>query len=94
MITASHITRGELRHYQNIALYRGALMSALGTCVGSVTLLFTLWGKFDLFSALAWTFVINLVYLGRYIDSILFVRSNTAEEETEIWKRRFKQDWF
>ena len=90
MITASHITRGELCHYQNIALYRGALMSALGTCVGSVTLLFTLWGKFDLFSALAWTFVINLVYLGRYIDSILFVRSNTAEEEPDIWNRRIQ----
>ena len=90
MITASHITRGELRHYQNIALYRGALISALGTCVGSLTLLFTLWGKFDLFSALAWTFVVNLVYLGRYIDSMFFVRSKTAEEEPEVWKRRIQ----
>ena len=90
MITASHISRGELRHYQNIALYRGALISALGTCVGSLTLLFTLWGKFDLFSALAWTVAINLVYLGRYIDSTFFVESDTAEKEPEIWYRRIQ----
>jgi len=89
MITASHITRGELRHHQNIALYRGALISVLGTCIGSLTLLFTLWGKFDLFSALAWAVVTNLVYVVRYIDSVFFVRSSTAEEEPDRWKRRF-----
>ena len=34
--------------------------------------------------------MINLVYLGRYIDSIFFARSSTAEEKPEFWKQRFQ----
>jgi len=30
------------------------------------------------------------VYLGRYVDGIFFARSNTAEAESEFWKRRFQ----
>ena len=94
MITASRVTRGELRHYQNIALYQGTIISALGTCIGSVTLLFTLLGKFELASALIWTIVINLVYLGRCVDGMFFRESNTAQQEPELWKRRFQTGLF
>ena len=89
MFTTSSLQPDELRHHQNIGLFNGMAMSTLGTIVGSLVVLFTLWGKFDAIAGLIWLTVINVIYFVRCFDGYRFRKSEEAENRVTYWKSRF-----